>query len=272
MQLQELKKEFEKCRQELSRYYHLLERREHDLQKIHLLKESVEAKLIQMHQYLKKDAKKAEELKEQIAEETDHIADIKEAIKNIDEEIDQLGEEKEAHFELLKKKLTELIKNEFPESAPEYQHISAQIQEASQRKEQLLQQKNLMKPFVETLQKAAAINLNGNFFDFLFGKNPKSLLSRTLHTAKTQAEIITPQVEDAQLNSFLEKFLHEVQNPWNKELYRGKFTELYKEFSILRKELEQKNSEEQQKISEQEAALEKWMEKYSARAPNGESF
>lgn len=263
MQLLELKKEFERGKHELSRYHQLLEKREHEFQKIHTLKEHIEVKMSKMHQLMKTDPQRAEEIKNKIIEETESIATLKTLIKHIDEELDQLGEEKEILFERLKQNLIAQIKNEIPNAAEEYDKLEAQLASAQKKKDLLTHEQTLIEPLFRLFQEGAQIKPKAGFFDFLFDKTPRALLARKVHHASTLAEKIYPIVKEKHARQFIEKFLLETKKEWNHELYRGKFAQLFEEFSQIMENWQMESLRLQNTIKAQESAIDAWIEKYS---------
>ena len=260
MQLLDLKKEFEKCQREITHYHFLLEQREQALQKMEALKEEVEAKLIQLHQLMKKN-RQAPALEKEISMNSEQIAAIKKTMQKIDVELDQIGEEKEVHFEEIQKALVLQIQEAFPEASQEYQNICLNLKEAHQRKEQLLHESAQIAPLFHTFAQAGSIQFKRNIFDLLRGKHPKSLLARALHHAYDQAKEL--DIKEIQLKHFVEKFLQEAKDPWNHELQRKKFPKLYEEFSHLVASQNQQIAEQQLRITTLEASFLKWIDKYT---------
>ena len=263
MQLQELKIELEQCEVDLHLCQNLLEKREGELHKIQALKTHVEAQLIEMHRLMATDPKRAEELKQHIAEERKKIFQLTEELRNIDAELDRLGEERESSFGQLKQDLIAKIQERFPETAAEYQTITRHLEKARSSSQGLVQQKKILMPLLDLLKQGDQINIKGGVFDFIFGKHPKALLARTIHKASTLGEKIYPEPSlDERFRCFLEKFLKETHKTWNHPLYRGLFSEFFREFSTLMGELEQEIRETQHSIAIQEQALENWIEKH----------
>ncbi|MCH9609864.1 MAG: hypothetical protein S4CHLAM45_14100 [Chlamydiales bacterium] len=61
-----------------------------------------------------------------------------------------------------------------------------------------------------------------------FLRHPKALLATIIQEAADLAKTI--KTDNKKLSVFLNYFVSEAENPWNKELYKGKFIELYEEF------------------------------------------
>jgi exonuclease VII large subunit len=262
MQLLELKKEFEKCKIDCERYHHLLDKREIESHKIHELKEAVETKLIQMHRLIKNDPQRAHALKNAIEEQTEEISQLKAIIKHIDEELDQIGDEKEALLEKLHAKLIQNINNNYPEAKQEYESINAELQKTNVQKLALLKQKELIAPLFDILKEGEAIPQKGGFVSFLFGNSPRAALGRVMHNAAIWAEKIYPFITEEHIKNFLDKFLQDSKKYWNKDLYPGKFTEFYAELSQMMSELEERLQQSQDMIVKQEQAIDTWIEKY----------
>jgi len=249
---------------EMTRYHFLLEQREQDLQTIDSLKENIQTKLIQLHQLMKKRGH-TDHLQEEISSDSERITTLKKTLQQIDEELDQIGDDKEAHFEKIKNELITRIQELYPESTQEYQDILNNLSTSQHNKAEASQQLSLIHPFLSTLQMATTIKPQGNLLDFLRGKHPKSLLARLLHQAHGQAEKAYTHVEDGQMKHFLEKFVFEAKDPWNTTLQRKTFPALFKEFKELVSDLEHKNEEAHQQILHWEKALDTWILKYSTK-------
>jgi hypothetical protein len=267
MQLLELKKEFEECKRDLLHYHHVLEKREQEHQKIRTLKESVEKKLLQMHRISKTSNQAAEQLSEQITKESEEIDSLKKVIKDLDEQLDQLGEEKESLYEKLKQNLIDKIQENFPEASAEYQTLANHLQREHLHEKGLARQKILVEPLYATLKAASGVQVKRGFIDFLLGKNPTAHLARLIDTGATLAEKIYPDVTEEGIKNFLAKFLQQAKKPWHYALYQGKCTELFADFSLLISELDQKIARSKETILTDEQAIEKWIEKYCSGAP-----
>ena len=262
MQLQELKKELDQCRIDLSNCARLMEKREIKIQRIHELKESVEANLIQMHTLAEANTEKADQIKQQISEETEAISDLKKAVQEIDHQLDQIGEEKEKTLLQLKKKLVDTIKTQFPVATAEYTQLEKGLAEAHKKESEFTEQKKQLAPLFEILYEGAQVKLKGGLFNFLLGSHPKAVLAQTIQKALKLAKPISSSIKDERFIRFLKRFIYEAEKPWNKELYKGKYSELFIEFSTLMTELEQDITQTHRLILETEQAIEVWIERH----------
>jgi hypothetical protein len=261
MQLEELKKNLERCRFDLRRYRILSEKREIELEKIEILKEGVEKKLIRK-QYIKASQPKlATLLKQQIAEESEQMISLKKGVKEIDEELDLIGEEKERTFEQLQQELITTLQKEFPEAAKEYQLGESDLNEARARKECLVQERRAIIPLFDLLKEGAHIPLKGGFWGYLFGKNPKAHLARIIYKASVLAEKISTTAHVERFKPFLSLFLQEANKSWNKALYQGKFTHLWEACAQLMSELDLEVSDTEKTITRLEQSQETWIER-----------
>lgn len=260
---QELKKEFERCKLDLNLYHSLHEKRELKQKKIQHLKESVESKLIQMHRLSAKNPAESESLKKEIDTEMEQIAALKTSALNIDHEIDLLGDEREETCAQLKQQLIATLQKEIPEAAEEYRDLERELNSGMQKRDFLVEQRSLALPFFAELKEGAGIDLKKwGFFEILLGRNSKAHLARIIQKASTIAENIIHEIQDERLLSFLNHFLKETSNSWNKELYQGKFQELYVRFSQIMVDLNQEIDHLQQRLLTCDEKIENWIEKY----------
>lgn len=261
MQPQELKRELERCQDELKQHRYLLQEREWELAKIHTLKNDVEASLVQMHRLEDVYPQKASSLKRQIEEQTRQITQHKKKLREIDAELDHLGEEEEETVVQIKQDLFSEIQKHFPGSVAEYAATETQLKSASQIQALLIKQQQLLLPLHNILQQGAQIKLKGGFWDFLSGL-PKAKLARMIHQAILVAEKAAPHISDPRFKLYLDKFLREAKHPSNGALYQGRFSELADEFSTLMSDLQEEIIQSNLEVASLELALDKWIDKY----------
>lgn len=262
MQLQELKKKLDQCRLDLCDYQIMVEEREHTLERIHGLKENIETKLLQMHHLQNINPKKAERLKQEIEEQTEIVTELKKKLTKIDARLDLIGEEHETALDQLKATLVSEIQQQFPDTKEEYELLDKNLQRIRKEEKKLIHLKETLTPFYKTLKEGSEIKLKVGFLQTLIGNNPKARLSRNISKAAKIAEQIQPLITDPLFLQFLEKFLHEVDKPWNKELYNGKYLELFKEFSSHFSSLDAQITVSKRNLITQEQAIEIWLEKH----------
>lgn len=259
MQLQELKKEFERSHHEVMRFHALMKKREQVIQNVDVLKEKLERELIRLHHVKPHEAA---QLKLQISQDSELVEGFKRELKAIDEEIDQIGENKEEHYEQIREELLKQIQNQSPESVAEYRRLESQLKTGHEHQERLLKEKRLLEPLWETFQRSAHIDLKGSFWNFLLGKNPKALVAHALDQAQIQAESAKLKMEEGPFKKFLDKFLAETMEKWKKEVQQS-LPQFHNELSQLMKEQAHNIEQTQQKIERLENELEQWINQYT---------
>jgi len=256
MQLQEIKKQIDTYKLELDECQILIEKREDLLQKIHELKQNIEENLI------KRASKQSQELDLQISDESEQVTNLKKKLREIDQRLDQIGEEKENIFNDLRDQLIKSIQTQYPNAKKEYLKLSKELDEAKSQHTSCIELKNRLAPFTATLKEGAQIDLKGGVLLFLLGNNPKAKLARSIQKAAKYAKEITPQVQHPRFLTYFEKFEKEASKTWNRALYKGQFTALFVEYSTLMTELEEQITHLSRKIIESEKAIEIWIEKH----------
>ncbi len=261
--LQEIKQEFERSQRELKLYQNLSQERESEVAKMHTLKKNVEADRVQLHRLQDVHPQKALFFIEKIEEQQEQISLLKNSLRMIDAQLDQLGEEKKVSAAQSKQELLREIQEHFPESCTEYVVAETALQKATEQNKLLKGQQDLLLPFFHLLQQGAQIPLNRKFrFSFLFGQHPKAMLARRIHQATVLAEKHLPQVQDIRFKLYLDTFLKEAKQPSNRALYRGKFSELATEFSMLMSELDREIVQSDEEVFSHARTIEAWIERY----------
>ncbi len=263
MQLQELKQALEQSRSDLHHYQLMLQKRENALEKLHVLKKSVEADLLQMHQLQKSDPKKAEAVKKRIDEETQEITLLKKSVKEIDSELDQLGEEKEETATAIKQELIQRIHEAFPDQVQEYQQSEQKLNELNAKEKRLEHHSAQLQALYSIVSQEKQIKEKMALLDWLFGRHPHAQLAKLIHYSIQKAESIYPEIEEAHLKAFLDRFLRKTKDPHNRSLYQGKFAELSNELSTLLAQQQEELIQTRLEINLLQEKLESWLDKHT---------
>ncbi len=229
MQLQELKKTFDAKRLSKENYVLLLQQRE--------------------------------EIYDQIVEHQE-LDSLKEELKELDHQIDELGENQEEEIEKLKEEIVMTIQQIFPESTHDYQELCTKFDTHQNEEKSCLALSKNLSSFAAALNEGAASKNARGFFGFIFGRNHKVILARAIRKAIIEAERIYEQIDDETIQHFLTTFLKEANSPWNSALYRERFFELHHEFSGLMEKLEERKILSRRNSIKVEKKIEIWIEHY----------
>jgi signal transduction histidine kinase len=247
IRLQALKKDYDTCRMSKKNYAQLLQQREDIHDEIVRLKEEAEIALLKH---------------KQMSQQMDELAGLRQKLREIDHEIDEIGEHQEEKLAALKKELVETIQMAFPETAAPYHQLCQKLD--AYRSEEVCC-KNLLEclqPFHAALNEGAAAKQSRGFLSILFGRNPKVILARAIRKASIEAERVYKQVEEHRIREFLSAFLEEANRPWNGSLYKERFFELHQEFDRLMKEVKESNTRAKQGTVNTEKEIEFWIEQH----------
>jgi hypothetical protein len=261
MQLQDLKRAFEKSKHDVNLYKTLSEKRELKIERAFELKESVSRKLIEMHRIEKRDPQRADALKKEILEEGETIDELKKSLLEIDHQLDEL--ESALDYEEIRKNLITTIQKEYPEDAQAFEQHETQLKAAQKTREEALKHQQLLAPLSTLFQEGQAIKLKGGFFNFLFEKNPKARLARIIHAALEQAEKIAPQIGIFDIKNFLKNFITAAKHTPNRSLYEGGFSDFSHQLAQLMEHLNHTLVQSETSIKSHEEAIEQWINKHT---------
>lgn len=251
MQLQELKKAYDTCRISKENYKHLLQQREELQKKIIEHKEKTKAEL-----YNKK------------IKESRVLDRLKTQLHSIDHQIDELGEHHDEKLAMCKAQLIAAIQKAFPESIEAYEEFCQKHTRYQDEEEKCIRLRERLHAFYAAMEEGAASKRSRGFYKVLFGRNAKVILAHAIRKASIEAERCYTQINDEQIQHFLNVFLEEANRPWNGKLYRERFDSLYQEFTQLMEQLVERQRESRLRVCEAENSIEAWIEQYSAKITN----
>lgn len=262
MQLQELKKALDQCRLNLSRYDSLMKTREAKMQTLVNLKQNVESQLLKKHILKDKKSLENQKLEQSILDESAEITKLKLSVKEIDHELDLIGEEREETFQKLKQELITQIDKEMPEIAPNYHQLEAEHKTLKKTVQKSKKNFELFASFFNLVEAGSKIELKNSFLSYLLGSHPKARLAHLIHKAAKHAQALQPQINDQRISHLLTLFIQEAEKSWNPKLYRGKFQELYQDSVKLKKELQHELVSQERSLLKKEEEIELWLERH----------
>jgi IS1 family transposase len=261
MQLEQLKKNFERSKHELLLFQNLSIKRENSYQKMQELKGEVEYALTRLHAFNNRASSQARILEVAIKEKSEQIDKLKKVIRHLDQDIDALGDDKEAEFEANKKNLITKIHEIYPDSRRAYAQIERDKQEAIMLKNGLIEDKNKIEPLSDMLFDLLQIKKKKSILNFFFGK--RGTITRAFFIAHDYAKKIHPEIHDHELKAYLQEFLSETDRAWSKAFYNEKIDRLVDHLNPLLARLEEKIQQQNTFLSSLDHSLDSWISQYT---------
>lgn len=246
MQLQELKIAYETCLLSKKKYDQLLIEREEIHEKIIDIRKKSEKHLFSSH----------------FQDNQEEFNKWKQKLKEIDHQLDALGEDHEEELLQLKTSLINKILDTYPDSSLSYKQLTQEMAFHQQIVKKYTRIMERLTPFATALQEGAAASKVRGFHSLFSGRSSKAAMARSIQKAIEAANQIYDQIENENIRAYLDTFLIEANRLWNGQLYRYRFTKLYENFLDLMQDMEKIISQSRLKALSLEKRIMIWIEEY----------
>ena len=268
-----MKKELEQKKTELEESHTLSCEREKVAEEIQGLKGEIEEKRLLQHRYRRYRPEEAEKVKQVVEELLKRKETLEKRLLKLDHRLENLGEDHEEAIEVMKLELISSICQAHPEVKEHYSHLLANRERLETLKSELEDFAGKFKLFNHHLEEGAnthSYTKRRGILNFIFGRNPKVLLSQHIHLAALEAERLLKLLQPLKgeplygdFHAFLHHFLEDAQKPWNQSLYNQKFATLFQNFKKLWNELEKERARLVDALAENSKAIDQLIEGYS---------
>ncbi|MFN0065957.1 MAG: hypothetical protein ACKVOH_06955 [Chlamydiales bacterium] len=159
----------------------------------------------------------------------------------------ELNEEKHASFLRYNHKAAARTAHQIEEEKIELHQLEKELCTSDDNEIQALQQKSFTQALYEKVEQfdkyitkgIGVVNSKQKITTLLFARHPQAVLAQIIYEAAKEAKIAKKKLLPLEepyiaILSFLDEFIKEADKSWNKNLYKGKFEELYQKWTKIK--------------------------------------